>query len=160
MTIEWKKVPGYANYSASTLGNVRNDKTMKNIGAKPDARGHIRVDLITDEGKRKNDRLHRLIALTFLENPERFTMVEHISHDMTDNRPQNLRYAYSVGKKQLIKNEPVKIIKKNDQEEIWKSIFLHEREIEISNCGRVRTNNHETYGSLRKDGAISVTAFL
>ena len=85
----WKQVPGYPNYEASTHGSFRNKKTGREFkGSKCD--GYIIVSL----GKRRN-RLHRLIAQTWIPNddPSNKTTVDHINRIKTDNRAVNLRWA-------------------------------------------------------------------
>ncbi len=49
--------------------------------------GYIRVTL-----NRKSYLKHRLVAIQFIDNPNNLTDVDHINHDRTDNRIENLRW--------------------------------------------------------------------
>ncbi len=88
MNVEmWKKIDGFENYSVSTFGRIRNDKT--GIIRKPQVytKGYYSVRL-----NGKNLLVHRLVALAFLENPERKPVVDHINGDRKDNNASNLRW--------------------------------------------------------------------
>lgn len=43
-------------------------------------------------GKKKNHYVHRLIALTYIPNPENLPEVDHINRFSDDNRIENLRW--------------------------------------------------------------------
>ena len=91
--MEWKKIDGYENYSVSSEGQVRNDKTGRILKAYRMKNGYFRVDL-RKKGEVKHFRVHRLVAQAFIENdsPLTKTQVNHINEDKSDNRACNLEW--------------------------------------------------------------------
>ena len=95
----WKDIKVYeGRYQVSNMGNVRSmhykDKTNPNIDSgvrllKPIKKnnGYLVVSLL---GKQTN--IHRLVAETFIENPENKPCVDHINTIPTDNQVDNLRW--------------------------------------------------------------------
>ena len=90
MEEEFKIIPNFENYSVSNFGNVRNNKTGRVLKPYDSGRGYLFVDL--NNGKRKTIQVHRLVALSFLENPENYKEVDHIDQVKTNNRFDNLRW--------------------------------------------------------------------
>lgn len=89
--VEWRKVDpkyvdGFQYIEVSSDGRVRNSKTGKEYKGIMNS-GYIRICI------KKFYRLHRLVALTFIPNPENKPVVDHINHDRLDNRVENLRWA-------------------------------------------------------------------
>ena len=86
----WKDIQGYEGlYQVSNLGRVRNSKNklMKTYLRN----GYCRIDL-SKEGKRSKHSIHRLVATTFIPNPENKPQVDHINTVRNDNRVDNLRW--------------------------------------------------------------------
>lgn len=79
---EWKDIPGYEGiYQASTFGNIKSFKHNKDKLRKlnPNSRGYLQLDL-NIKGKRKSFKVHKLIAMTFLNQVPDGTMKEVINH--------------------------------------------------------------------------------
>ena len=88
---EFKKIDGYDNYEISNLGNVRNTDTNRILKPHNDKDGYYCVILCKD-GTRKTSRIHRLICLYFVPNPENFPCIDHIDRSKTNNSISNLRW--------------------------------------------------------------------
>jgi hypothetical protein len=87
---EWRKIIDYPNYSVSSFGNVRNDKTGRILKKNVGSFGYLRVCLYNT--KKKDLRIHRLVGLAFIENPNNYRELDHISGDKNDNSVSNLNW--------------------------------------------------------------------
>lgn len=94
---EWRDIPGYEGlYQVSDHGNVRslNYKKQGVVGLlylKRHPKGYRQVELSKDGIKRMMT-VHRLVALTFIPNPNECAVVNHLNEDKADNRKTNLEW--------------------------------------------------------------------
>jgi hypothetical protein len=92
----WKPIPFNASYEVSSHGNFRNAKTKNqkkiNIEELKSTQTRIRVNVINNIKKGSGFYLHRLIAMTFIPNPNNLDEVNHIDGNPYNNRVENLEW--------------------------------------------------------------------
>lgn len=109
ITEEWRDVKGYEGlYMVSNLGRV---KRLNTVGKCKSRWGGVRKISFKEKilapaicnsgyevvhpcknGKHKNVMIHRMVAISFIPNPENKTQENHINGIKTDNRAKNLEW--------------------------------------------------------------------
>ena len=88
----WKKIKHNENYSISENGKVRNDNTKKLKRPYINKQnGYMYVDL-WENNKSTKCPIHRLLAETFIPNPENKPCVDHKDGNRQNNSLSNLRW--------------------------------------------------------------------
>lgn len=174
------------DYEISNLGRI---KSLKNGVSKNRIVGYGSLDKDTgymlktlcyiDENgnkKFKQHRVHRLVAMMFIPNPDNKPFVDHISTNRADNKVCNLRWATpqenmnnDTTKNNMSKAQKSKTLRKLTNKEKypcvteedilveeWKSIKSYKGIYEISNMGRVRRLGFKRnkFDSRSKEGLV------
>ena len=84
-------IPGYPGYQISNCGNVFSRKLKRVIEAPNDEDGYMRIKL-WKQMISKHYRIHRLVAIAFIPNPEDKPQVNHKDGDKTNNKVENLEW--------------------------------------------------------------------
>ena len=87
-------IEGYENYLIFEDGVIINSNTGKEMKYKLNSNGYYKIDLYKD-GIRKTCKIHRIIGLAFIPNPNNKPCIDHINRNRKDNRIENLRWATS-----------------------------------------------------------------
>lgn len=90
MEEEWRNIEGYNNlYQISSMGRVRSFAKNKCtiLKNRVSDRGYYYLTL-----NAKSHKIHRLVALAFIENPENKPQVNHINSNKLDNNVTNLEW--------------------------------------------------------------------
>ena len=101
ITEEVKEIPGYEGmYVVSKSGKVyslpRRGRKLKQLKPADNMlAGYLRVSL-TKNGRTKLTYIHRVVALTYIPNPQNKEMVNHIDADKTNNNLSNLEWVTSM----------------------------------------------------------------
>ena len=95
MVEQFKNTVGYDGYMVSNLGRVFSKKTDQFLKQTPNAKGYYRVELCV-EGKAKNVAVHRLVAETFLSNPNNLPIINHKDENKQNNCVENLEWCTHI----------------------------------------------------------------
>lgn len=105
---------GFINYSIDKQGRVWSHTSSQYMKSQKDKDGYRVVSLVGRGGKRKSLKVHRLLAQTFIPNPENKPCVNHIDGDKANNTlsnlewctvQENVQHAYDEGLQEGIKGE-------------------------------------------------------
>ena len=105
MIEEWRPIEGYEGlYEVSNTGRVRSlDMYVKSrygnyrlhkgkvLSPAKDTNGYLTV-ILSCNGKHNSIRVHRLVAKTFISNPDNLIEVNHKDEDKTNNSVENLEW--------------------------------------------------------------------
>lgn len=101
-----KEIPFAKRYKVTEQGEIISFKTGKPMSPVMIHNGYLRVLIKCDDGRKKSFLVHRLVAMTYLPNPDNKKEVNHKNGIKADNRPcnlewvsrnENMRHAFSAG---------------------------------------------------------------
>lgn len=146
----WKPVIGYEGiYEVSNLGRVKSLARVKSCGhpgskqltkerlmtIREDRNGYKRVKLSKD-GKSKLITLHRIVAMSFVDNPLNKNEVNHIDGNKNNNIPSNLEWVTRSENVQHAFNKKLKLAIKG----------------EVNNNAKLTESDVKEIRELRKEG--------
>jgi hypothetical protein len=84
-------IEGFDNYDIFEGGRVFSHKKQIYLKPQNNGNGYLKVNLYKN-GKMHQMYVHRLVAETFIPNPNNYNYIDHIDRDKTNNCITNLRW--------------------------------------------------------------------
>ena len=148
----FKVIKEYPLYSVSTEGRIRKNSNGKIMTPSKKPNGYMSINLFMHDGRRKKELVHRLVALTFLNNEKHLPEVNHIDGIRDNNCLDNLEWvtrAENVAKS----SAPRRIMARRKNGDVWKSFnsiqdactMLGLTESNVSACIHGRQKTHKGY---------------
>lgn len=95
-----KDIPGFeGRYAATKDGRIWSHLEQRYMSPWQTYNGYLIVTLCPTTGDAKNYRVHRLVAATYIPNPENKPEVDHINKNRMDCSVENLRWVTSAENK-------------------------------------------------------------
>ena len=152
------KIQGYNNYLISNFGYVISTKGHKKIlKSRKDKDGYLVLEL-SKNNKQKTFKIHRLVALHFLEKPidKKYNQVNHKDENKQNNRVDNLEWTtsklnnnYGTRNERLRQSKTHKIVQMDLNEnilKIWNSAKeLSKHGFDLSNIYRCCEGKRKTH---------------
>ena len=92
----WKEMSGFEDmYEISNLSNIRNKKTKRLIKQFKNRHGYVTARIYKD-GVGTTRTVHRLVAKTFIPNPENLPEVNHKDENKSNNVVSNLEWCTRI----------------------------------------------------------------
>lgn len=132
----WKDIDGYEGiYQISNLGRVKNVTTNHIKTTFESNNGYLRVRLYKQDGG-KNFSIHRLVAKSFISNPNCFKEVNHKDENVLNNTVQNLEWCsrtynnnYGDRNRKVSEKLSIPIVRISQTGDISKYTSMHEASI-------------------------------
>ena len=86
-------IPKYSAYLITEDGIIYNTLTDNYVRSQINNCGYEIISLIDDTGYRKTEHIGRLIAMTYIPNPQNKRQIDHIDRNRLNNCVSNLRWA-------------------------------------------------------------------
>lgn len=86
-----KQIPDFEHYLITRNGVIINSITNKELKPIVEKKGYLHVNLYKN-GIRKSIKVHRLVAIAYIDNSNSYPQVNHINGIKDDNRVENLEW--------------------------------------------------------------------
>lgn len=135
----WIAIDEFPKYQVSNLARIRNSKGQI-LKLRLNSKGYYETRLYYGNGKSRNIQIHRIVAKHFVDNPNNYSVVNHIDGDKSNSISSNLEwcdisrnvnhsyYTLNNGNMQEVKI----ILLKTNEELTFKTVMEASRSLNVS----------------------------
>lgn len=121
----WKAIKGFEGlYSINNDGEVLSHTSMKILKPYKMPNGYLQVTLYSQDEQRTKTKVyvHRLVAESFIENPDNLPEVNHKDENKENNSVDNLEWITRIGNMQHGTMNVRRILTLRQNKKIWKPV--------------------------------------
>ena len=148
----WKDIKGYEGlYQVSNLGRIKSCKYNKIMKSNKSDR-YLGINLYKN-GKPTTFDIHRIVAKTFIDNPNNYPIVNHIDGNKLNNNVDNLEWctqSHNVKESYKLGLQKVKTPSMLQGFVPWNKGKKMTHEFIIKNCNSKKVNQYNTQGEYIK----------
>lgn len=159
----WKDVKGYEGlYKVSNFGRVKSLKYGRERILKTGKGGYYLTVGLYFDNKLKTVKVHRLVAMAFIENHDNKPFVNHKDEDKYNNNVNNLEWVThaenmncgtAIERRSKSNSKPIKVIYSDNTYEIWDSATIFAKEygngVDRTHIVHVLNGRNKTHAGLR-----------
>lgn len=156
MTEVWKDIKGYEGlYEVSNLGYVRRKSNKKDLKPWHNYKGYMKVALCKN-GEKYEKFIHRLVAETFINNPDNLPQVNHINGNKDHNYVENLEWCTCKENiKHSYEHNLIDAEKRANSRKDNRNVIYKEEIMSLSKFSRLSgIGRHKAYNLLKKGYSI------
>lgn len=117
----WAPIPDFPLYCASTHGRVRNARGWM-LKSALNEDGYPRLGLVNSKGHKQSMTVHRLVAMTFIPNPDNLPTVHHKDQDRANAHASNLEWASYSHQAKKENKRPSKVNYYGRSKAVWQTL--------------------------------------